>query len=1265
MQSTTKTVRLLCLTDASADSETLDSKISLDESDVDIALSSSLDGALAHLERHRVDCLLCTHRADIDALVSAIRTLRSSFPAVPLVVFTDDEPSEYVDAVIEAGATEVVQSTAESVSEPLLRRRIESVVDADSLRSAHDRSLERYETILNTAVDAIYQLDTDGTIIAVNDAAVELTGYDRSELIGSPVGIALSDEDIQRGNEQVARTLTEGEDDVQTLEMTVQTKDGREIPCETRIAVLRRGGRFDGTVGVIRDISEQRERERKLSERDQLLQQISENINDVVWMTPPEKNEMVFVSAAYEDIWGRSQEALYENPNAFVEGIHPDDREAVEAALERQQTDPESYDETYRVVQPDGEIRWVHDRAFGVYEDGELTRLVGVVQDITERRQTQQELWTERDMFAEGPAVMFKWDNDEGWPVEYVSENVEDIFGYTPKQLISGEVPYADIVHDDDLSRVADEVAEASESGADRFTHEPYRIVTSDGDVRWVTDTTKIIRDGETVEYYQGYLVDITERKRREQKVQQQRDELAQLDRLNSVIRDVDQALVGASSREEIEQFVCEELTKADRYDFALALRRTPEHTLESSAWTGAGEEYATTAFPIEDAGPETSPGLRALETGEVQVLERISEDPTESWEQAAMAVGIESLAAIPVTHNHSEYGVIAVYAREPDAFNEREIEVLGELGETIGYAIAAVERREREETLTSLYEATRALLGTTTEQGVSEVVIDVAADVLDLPGVAIFLFDDEENVLRPMAATETIREFYGEPIVFGPGRAESTTWHSYATGESKVFDDIRNSERIANPDTDARSTLMLPLGDHGVFVAASADVGIFDEQKRRLVGLLAATTEAALDRVAGQEGIRELDEALAERTRELEQSERINDITRDVADSVIRLSAREDIEQAVCDRLVADDRYAFAWIGSIPPDETLVEPRTWAGGSKYLDAVSPGLGSSEPSARAVDEGEVVVVDNITDHLRESPWARAASDLGYQSVLSVPLTYGEATYGVLSVYATEPSAFDETVSDVFADIGRLVGYGLSVAETERGILSQEVTELELDIETPNTFLSAVAELTGQHVEYRETTPDSDGTTRVLFELADPPVDDVLALKEEFVAVDSLTHVERGDQHTFRALLNGETVSGTLLESGGIPQRVVATGDRTQATVRLPRQQSVRAFLERVRETYPETDLASKRERQRADTSEPMQFALDTELTDRQREVLVTAYESGFFQSPRETTGAELADLLEVSQPTVTHHLREAQRRLFEELFDGQSSPDSR
>ncbi|MEF8786957.1 MAG: PAS domain S-box protein, partial [Haloarculaceae archaeon] len=985
-----------------------------------LSVATTLDNAITHLAENKVDCiLLCDHETDRSERLAAIRTLRGEHSTIPIVAFVGRESADGIDATIQAGATDIIQSTSESVSQPLLERRIESVVEVNSLRSKRDRRLERYETILNTAVDAIYQLDTDRRIVAVNDATVRLTGYDRSELLGSEISLIMSEEDIRKGDEKIAEALTERNDDVQSLGMSIHTKDGREVPCEARIAVLRRNGDFDGTVGVVRDISDRRERERQLRERDELLRYLSENINDVVWITSPDRDGMSFVSVAYEEIWEQPREALYKDSEAFLERVHPDDRDRVEDALEQQKVDPDSYDETYRIVQPDGEIRWIHSRTVGVYEDGQLERVVGVARDITERRQAQAELMAERDMFAQGPAVVFRWGTAEGWPVEYVSENVEGLLGYTPDELQSDEITFDELIHDDDIERVIEEVERHSDGTTDRFSHDPYRVVTSSGDVRWVTDSTKIVREDGEITHYLGYLVDITERKEREQELQalkeeyemmvetvgdvvytldedyyfvsvsgaaetvtgytceelegahmslllsedgvekglkhrqkvidgeleigdieveltrkdgttcpvefryrklptgngfrgtagvirdisernererkiaDQRDELAQLDRLNAVIRDVDQALVQASSRAEIEQAVCERLTSAGRYEFALTLYRESEDKLVPSAWTETADEYVEEVFPVDADHREESPGLRALENDEVEPVEDLAEHTDVVPASVRKKADVQSLAAIPVTYADHEYGVVAVYGNETDAFSERELEVLGELGETIGYAIAAVERREREQTLTSLYEATRDLLGTTTEQEVSDVVVDVAADVLDLPAVGLFLFDDEENVLEPMSATESLYEFYGDSTIFGPGQTESETWHTYATGEAKVFDDIRTSDRPVSDNTDGRAALFLPLGDHGVLVAASGEVGTFDDTKRKLMGLLAATTETALDRVAGQASLRERDKALAQQTEKLEQFDQINGILRDVADTLVQSSSR------------------------------------------------------------------------------------------------------------------------------------------------------------------------------------------------------------------------------------------------------------------------------------------------------------------------------------------------------------------------------------
>jgi PAS domain S-box-containing protein len=133
-------------------------------------------------------------------------------------------------------------------------------------------------------------------------------------------------------------------------------------------------------------------------------------------------------------------------------------------------------------------------------------------------RGEDREAHLKTDIVNTSPAVAFVWRNLQGWPVEFVSENVERMFGYTVEDFVSGTIAYESVVHPDDLARVADEVASASaEPGAEKVQHAPYRIVTRQGEVKWVEDMTTILRshDG-SVSAFRGILVDITERRQAE-----------------------------------------------------------------------------------------------------------------------------------------------------------------------------------------------------------------------------------------------------------------------------------------------------------------------------------------------------------------------------------------------------------------------------------------------------------------------------------------------------------------------------------------------------------------------------------------------------------------------------------------------------------------------------------------------------------------------------------------------------------------------------
>ena len=119
--------------------------------------------------------------------------------------------------------------------------------------------------------------------------------------------------------------------------------------------------------------------------------------------------------------------------------------------------------------------------------------------------------------------VVFLWSNREGWPVEYVSENVENVLGYTAKEFLTGRIVYRGVVHPEDLRRVEREVSRFSRApGREEFTHEPYRIVTKQGEVRWVEDRTQFRRDGSgEITHYQGIVQDITERRLAEESLRE------------------------------------------------------------------------------------------------------------------------------------------------------------------------------------------------------------------------------------------------------------------------------------------------------------------------------------------------------------------------------------------------------------------------------------------------------------------------------------------------------------------------------------------------------------------------------------------------------------------------------------------------------------------------------------------------------------------------------------------------------------------------
>jgi PAS domain S-box-containing protein len=256
-----------------------------------------------------------------------------------------------------------------------------------------ERMRTRSEVVLNSAGEGIAGLDLNRRITFANPALARMTGYALEELTGRRFDEFLKDAD--------------GTPPACWFDPIFKSRDGRSCSCDTMRVMHRNGttlpvdlvcnpickhGAVAGSVVTVKDETIRRQEKAALRESEERLRQMAENIAEVFWMSSTGKDRMIYISPAYEAIWNRTCESLYDRPLSWMESIHPEDRERVRiAALEKQIRG--DYDEEYRIVRNDGAIRWIRDRAFPVRnERGEVYRIAGVATDITDRKGVEEEI---------------------------------------------------------------------------------------------------------------------------------------------------------------------------------------------------------------------------------------------------------------------------------------------------------------------------------------------------------------------------------------------------------------------------------------------------------------------------------------------------------------------------------------------------------------------------------------------------------------------------------------------------------------------------------------------------------------------------------------------------------------------------------------------------------------------------------------------------------------------------------------------------------
>jgi two-component system, cell cycle sensor histidine kinase and response regulator CckA len=348
-------------------------------------------------------------------------------------------------------------------------------------------SEQRFAGAFEYAPIGVALVSLDGRWLKVNRALCDLLGYTEAELLARNIQDLTHPDDMDISLENVRKTIA-GEIRSFQIEKRYIHKDGNVITVLLSISLVHDAqGRPSYFVSQIQDITERKVADDELRDSNQKFQQLADNITDAFWIRSADMREVHYISPAFEQIWGRSAASLYADPHAWGDRIVPEDRDRVLASFSRLTDNAEgaSIDTEYRIMRPDGEIRWVRTRGFQVRDDdSKLIRNIGIVTDITEIQRTAERLRTSEEEFrtlAEAmPQIVWTTRPDGG--NTYLNQQWVDYTG------LSLEESYGDgwtkPLHQDDHGVAWDAWEPSATRTGMPFTFEA-RLRRSDGVYRW------------------------------------------------------------------------------------------------------------------------------------------------------------------------------------------------------------------------------------------------------------------------------------------------------------------------------------------------------------------------------------------------------------------------------------------------------------------------------------------------------------------------------------------------------------------------------------------------------------------------------------------------------------------------------------------------------------------------------------------------------------------------------------------------------------
>lgn len=382
--------------------------------------------------------------------------------------------------------------------------------------AAYKESMANF-TALGDLVPALVIVQQDGRCVYANQMAAESVGCAREDLIGGDA--------LEFVHPDFRRVIQDH---------TLRRQAGEDVPSRYEFPLVARGGEVrwvDSSAQRIHlrnepavlicalDVTQRKEAEQKLAASEERFRQVVENIREVFWMTDPSKRELMYISRAFESVWGRDRQDAQGSSLDWLACVHPEDRERVQKAMARLETHGR-YEEIYRIVRPDGLVRWIQDRAFPIFnERGEIYRIAGIAEDITAWKATEESLRSSEERFRtlfEVATIGIALLGPDG---QYLRVNRVycELLGYSEVELL--RLGTTRVTHPEDVAQGQQFYRELAEGARDHYSRE-MRLVTKPGQVIHAVAASSAVRDATgALRYIVSALLDISERKRLQNEV--------------------------------------------------------------------------------------------------------------------------------------------------------------------------------------------------------------------------------------------------------------------------------------------------------------------------------------------------------------------------------------------------------------------------------------------------------------------------------------------------------------------------------------------------------------------------------------------------------------------------------------------------------------------------------------------------------------------------------------------------------------------------